>query len=135
MRLTYIVAVVVAATLHTSVAAFSSVKYSKAAIENGALAAIVDSAEGGRLLRRVDNNYDDLDDLEDLEDDEDDEDDLDNLTDDDFDEERGLGDVVKKINPFKTVSAEAAKARQALKEGAAYQSMIEKANKMVYKSK
>ncbi|KAL3660266.1 hypothetical protein V7S43_014797 [Phytophthora oleae] len=124
MRLTYILAVTVVATLHASATAISSVKKSKAAIENGAVPALVDSTlvEGGRLLRRVDNDENDLDD---------DDDDL-----DDDEEERGFGDSLKKLNPVTAVKKsvkQTAKIKQALKDAADYQKMIERAKEMVNK--
>ncbi|KAL3663881.1 hypothetical protein V7S43_011292 [Phytophthora oleae] len=104
-----------------------------AAIENGAVPAIVDStlAEGGRLLRRVDN--DDLDD-DDLDDDDLDDDDDDREA---FDEERGgFGDAIKKLNPVTVVKKSAkqtAKIKKALQEAADYQKLIERAREMVNK--
>ncbi|KAL3670447.1 hypothetical protein V7S43_004766 [Phytophthora oleae] len=88
MRLTYILAVTVVATLHYSATASPSVKDSKVAIENGAVPAIVDStfAEGGRMLRWVEKYEEDLDD-----------------DDEDVDEERTLGDALMKANPLRFV--------------------------------
>ncbi|KAL3660219.1 hypothetical protein V7S43_014750 [Phytophthora oleae] len=122
----------VVATLHTSVTAFSPVKDSKSAIENGAASAIVDSLEVGRLLRRVDNDYDDVDD---------DDDDLDDdLDDDEFDEERGFGESLKKLNPITAVKKSAkktteqvAKIKKTMADVADYQTMLEKAREMVNK--
>ncbi|KAK1929252.1 hypothetical protein P3T76_015204 [Phytophthora citrophthora] len=91
MRFTCVLAAIVAAILHTSVASFSPVQDSKTAPENGAAVTVIDSAESGRLLRRVDDAYDDLnDDLEDL----------DSGGDDSFGEERGFKDHLKKLKPF-----------------------------------
>ncbi|KAK1941573.1 hypothetical protein P3T76_007439 [Phytophthora citrophthora] len=128
MRLTYILAVSVVATLHVSTTAFSSAQDANVAIENGVVPAIVDPTpvEGGRMLRRVDNDYDDLD--------------GDDLDDDDLEEERGFGDVVKKPNPVtavkksaKKTAEQSAKIKEALKDAADYQKMIEKAREAVYK--
>ncbi|KAK1929251.1 hypothetical protein P3T76_015203 [Phytophthora citrophthora] len=96
MRFTCVLAAIVAAILHTSVASFSPVQDSKTAPENGAAVTVIDSAESGRLLRRVDDAYDDLnDDLEDL----------DSGGDDSFGEERGFTPVVE-IDPFKIAMVE-----------------------------
>ncbi|KAE8987021.1 hypothetical protein PR003_g22580 [Phytophthora rubi] len=56
MRLTFIFAVVIAATLHASGASHPSTQDGNAVVANGDLPAIVDTnhAERGRLLRRVD---------------------------------------------------------------------------------
>ncbi|KAK1941444.1 hypothetical protein P3T76_007310 [Phytophthora citrophthora] len=124
MRLTYILVVTVAATLHASTTAFSSVRESKTAIENGTVPVVVDStlAEGGRLLRWVDDeeNYPDDDD------------------EDDFDEERGFGDAIKKLNPVTAVKKSAqktkehaAKVKEALREVADYQDMIKRAREII----
>ncbi|KAG7383566.1 hypothetical protein PHYPSEUDO_003545 [Phytophthora pseudosyringae] len=58
MRLTYILAVVIAATLHASGTALSANKGGNAVIENGASPDTIDStyAGGERLLRRVEKN-------------------------------------------------------------------------------
>ncbi|KAK1929497.1 hypothetical protein P3T76_015065 [Phytophthora citrophthora] len=129
MRLAYIFAIVVAATFQPA-SAFSPVKDSKAVVKNGATPATV-TAQGGRLLRGVDNAYDSLDgddDDSDLDDD-----DLDG----DFDEERGLGDTLKKLNPVTAVKKsvkQTAKAKQMIKDAVEYQKMIEKAKELVYKN-
>ncbi|KAG7387584.1 hypothetical protein PHYPSEUDO_013978 [Phytophthora pseudosyringae] len=54
MRLTLILAVVIAATLQNSSIALSATKDSKAMIENGVVVSA--HADGGRLLRRVEKN-------------------------------------------------------------------------------
>ncbi|KAG1712758.1 hypothetical protein DVH05_028496 [Phytophthora capsici] len=146
MRLTSILALALVATLHSSATAISSVKDSKAAIENGAVLG-VDSAlaVGARLLRgeygndgliaddivkkRANYGDDDLDD-DGLDGDDDDLDD--DGDDDDFDEERTLGDVVKKLNPVTALKK--AIAKQPLKADEAYQKMIKRAEKLVYKN-
>ncbi|KAL3665089.1 hypothetical protein V7S43_009722 [Phytophthora oleae] len=129
MRITYILAVTIVATLHASATAFSSVKDSKAAIENRAMPALADSTlvEGGRLLRRVDYDEDDFDD---------DDDDRDS-----FDEERGFGETIRKFNAVKAVkkgakktAEQTAKIKAALQDAADYQEMIRKAKEMVDKS-
>eukprot|EP00644_Phytophthora_capsici_P011640 jgi/Phyca11/509817/fgenesh2_kg.PHYCAscaffold_50_\ len=121
MRLTYTLALALMATLHSSATAISSVKDSKAAIENGAVLG-VDSA-----LARAHYSDDDLDDDgldgDDLDDD---------GNDDDFDEERTLGDVVKKLNPVTALKK--AIAKQPLKADEAYQKLIKRAEKLVYKN-
>eukprot|EP00644_Phytophthora_capsici_P018061 jgi/Phyca11/17162/fgenesh1_pg.PHYCAscaffold_25_\ len=136
MRITYILAVTVAATLHSSVTAIPSVKSSKVATENGAVPAVIDSTHTGtgRMLRWV-NKYEG--DLDKYEGDLDDNDDLDDL-DDDLEEERGFSDTLKKANPLKLVkkgtkltAEQAAKVKQALKDAADYQKMIENANKLI----
>ncbi|KAK1929487.1 hypothetical protein P3T76_015055 [Phytophthora citrophthora] len=84
--------------------------------------------KGGRMLRRVDNDYDDLDD--------------DDLDDDDFEEERGgFGDIAKKLNlvtdakkSAKKVAEQSAKAKETLKDAAEFQRMMEKAKEIVYKN-
>ncbi|KAG7384088.1 hypothetical protein PHYPSEUDO_003003 [Phytophthora pseudosyringae] len=115
MRITYVLAVVVAATLHANGTALPVTKDSEAMIENGDAHAIDDSvqADGGRLLRRVEKDEDEFEDDVDEDD----------TNDDDSNEERG---VVKKLNPVKAVKkaneetkAQAAKIKEALK-GAAW---------------
>ncbi|KAG1713416.1 hypothetical protein DVH05_001203 [Phytophthora capsici] len=129
MRITYILAVTVAATLHSSVTAIPSVKSSKVATENGAVPAVIDSTHTGtgRMLRWVNKYEGDLDDNDDLDD-----------LDDDLEEERGFSDTLKKANPLKLVkkgtkltAEQAAKVKQALKDGADYQKMIDNANKLI----
>ncbi|KAK1947306.1 hypothetical protein P3T76_001316 [Phytophthora citrophthora] len=133
MRLTYILAITVVATIHTSAAASPSAD-SKPAIENGAVDPVVAStfAEGGQMLRRVEDDFDD--DKRNNGDDDDDDDDSDG----DFDEERGVTDVVKKLNPITAVKKSAkktaeksAKIKEALKDAADYQKMIDRAKEMV----
>ncbi|KAL3670349.1 hypothetical protein V7S43_004660 [Phytophthora oleae] len=128
---------------HASATAFASVEESKAAIENGAVPAIVGStlAEGRRLkrLRRVDDD-DDRD--EDDRGDDDNDRDEDALGDDDdrdaFDEERGFEDTLKKLNPVTAVKSSAkktaeqsAKIKGALKDAADYQNMLKRPKEMI----
>ncbi|KAK1928797.1 hypothetical protein P3T76_015735 [Phytophthora citrophthora] len=124
MRLTYILAVTVEAILHASATALPSVEDSNAAIENGAVPAVVDPTlvEGGRMLRRVANEYLDGD----------------GLDSDDLDEERVFGDIVKKLTPAKIAEKSAKKAaemaekmKERTKDAVDYQRVIERAREML----
>ncbi|KAE9056841.1 hypothetical protein PF005_g32380 [Phytophthora fragariae] len=125
MRLTFIFAVVVAATLHATGASLPLTKDSKAVVENDDSPAIADltAQDSGRLLRRVEKDEYDIDDF------------------DDIDEERGgFIDMVKKLNPFRAVkksneiaAAKAEKAREALQDARDYQKFIENARANVNK--
>ncbi|KAE9269142.1 hypothetical protein PF008_g30941 [Phytophthora fragariae] len=124
MRLTFIFAVVVAATLHATGASLPLTKDSKAVVENEDSPAIADltAQDSGRLLRRVVKDEYDIDDF------------------DDIDEERGFVETVKKLNPFrafkksKEIAADKAeKARKTLQDAGDYHRFIENARAMVNK--
>lgn len=119
MRLTFIFAVVIAATFQASGASLVPlVKESKAVIENRDSPVFGDAirVEGGRLLRRVEKNEDD-----------------------DEEEERGFGDFAKKMNPAKLVkksakatAEHAEKVKTILKDAADFEKMMEKARLAVH---
>ncbi|OWZ13374.1 Avirulence protein [Phytophthora megakarya] len=75
------------------------------------------NTEGGRLLRRVENEYEDDDDLE---------------------EERGFKDALKKLNPIKgakktaeEIAEQSAKVKQILADAADHQKMLDAAKRLV----
>ncbi|KAE9059022.1 hypothetical protein PF010_g30785 [Phytophthora fragariae] len=125
MRLTFIFAVVVAATLHATGASLPLTKDSKAVVENEDSPAIADltAQDSGRLLRRVEKDEYDIDDF------------------DDIDEERGgFVETLKKLNPFRAfkkskeiAAAKAEKARKTLQDAGDYHRFIKNARAMVNK--
>ncbi|OWZ09190.1 Avirulence (Avh) protein [Phytophthora megakarya] len=115
MRLTYTIASVVVVTLFASSAAFPVTKDSTGMIDKATSTGIVDSIymHDKRLLRRVEKS---------------------NVGDDDMGEERGFGDLVSKLNPVKAskkTAVKAQKAKDALKDAANYQKMLEEAKKLI----
>ncbi|OWZ22247.1 Avirulence (Avh) protein [Phytophthora megakarya] len=123
MRLIYSIAVVVAVTLRTSCGALPAKDFNGIA-KNAASPDLIDLSNT-RLLRRVENEY--------VDDDDDD-------NDDDDEEERGGGfkNTLSRLNPIKGVkktateiTTQTAKVKQAIKEAADYQKMIDAANRLV----
>ncbi|OWY92544.1 Avirulence (Avh) protein [Phytophthora megakarya] len=123
MRLIHTIALVVAVTLHANSAALPAEDFN-GITKNAASPDLIDQSST-RLLRRVENEY--------VDDDDDD-------NDDDDEEERGGGfkGTLSKLNPIKGVkktaaeiAAQSAKAKQAIKEAADYQNMIDAANRLV----
>ncbi|OWZ01677.1 Avirulence (Avh) protein [Phytophthora megakarya] len=117
MRLMHMIALVAAVTFCPSNAALPTEDF-KGMTNNGASPDMINlkDIEGGRLLRRVD--YDNLDD------------------DDDTEEERGfdIKNLASKLNPVaaaKKSAAQIAKAKEALKQAAEYQKMLDDANRLV----
>ncbi|OWZ20169.1 Avirulence protein [Phytophthora megakarya] len=116
MRHVYTIAVVVAVTLCPSDATLPIEKVngmSKIAASPDMIN--LKNTDGGRLLRRVD---------------------FENLDDDDMEEERvfDIKKVASKLNPVaaaKKSAAKVAKAKEAIKDAAEYQKMIDAANRLV----
>ncbi|EEY70616.1 avr2 family secreted RxLR effector peptide protein, putative [Phytophthora infestans T30-4] len=117
MRLTYILATMTAATLHLGTSALPAVTEPKPITENGASFDVVASAplDGGRFLRRVDNDRDDS------------------------EEERTIGNAIleaaKKLDPVEAVkkAKEAAKRKKSILETMKLQAWLEKMRETIMK--